>query len=101
MAGRRRRRSALTTDPMPLRGVLTEARGSPNTHEGDPMEPLGREGQSRDIVIFGAGGMGREVRQIIERINARGRGGRCVGFLVDEGFSVPSRVDGLPVAIGL
>jgi len=65
------------------------------------MEPLGREGQSRDIVIFGAGGMGREVRQIIERINARGRGGRCVGFLVDEGFSVPSRVDGLPVAIGL
>jgi len=54
-----------------------------------------------DIVIFGAGGMGREVRQIIERINVQEGRARCLGFLVDEGFSVPSRVDGLPVVVGL
>jgi len=65
------------------------------------MEPRGKDGQLRDIVIFGAGGMGREVRQMIERINVQERGGRCLGFLVDEGFSVPSRIDGLPVVIGL
>jgi sugar O-acyltransferase (sialic acid O-acetyltransferase NeuD family) len=45
--------------------------------------------------------MGREVRQIIERINVRGRRWRCLGFLVDENFTAPARVHGLSVLTGL
>jgi len=45
--------------------------------------------------------MGREARQIIERIIVHEGRGRCLGFLVDEGFSSPPCVDGLPVVMGL
>jgi len=55
----------------------------------------------KEIVIFGAGGMGREVRQIIERINLQQRVWRCLGFLVDERFRVPEPVHDLPVLSGL
>ena len=55
----------------------------------------------KEIVIFGAGGMGREVRQIIERINLQQRVWRCLGFLVDERFRVPEPVHDLPVLTGL
>ena len=55
----------------------------------------------KEIVIFGAGGMGREVRQIIERINLQQRVWRCLGFLVDERFRVPEPVHELPVLTGL
>jgi sugar O-acyltransferase (sialic acid O-acetyltransferase NeuD family) len=53
------------------------------------------------IAIFGAGGMGREVLQLIRDINAVQPAWSCAGFIVDSGFQGPATVAGLPVAGGI
>jgi sugar O-acyltransferase (sialic acid O-acetyltransferase NeuD family) len=50
------------------------------------------------IVIFGAGGHGRELLQLIEDINEQQPGSwSCLGFLVDAAFTGAQEVAGLPV----
>ena len=49
------------------------------------------------IAIFGAGGFGREVLQVIRDINSLQPTWSCVGFLVDPDFDHPAHVAGLPV----
>jgi sugar O-acyltransferase (sialic acid O-acetyltransferase NeuD family) len=53
------------------------------------------------IAIFGAGGMGREVLQVIRDINALRPTWSCAGFVVDSGFKGEATVAGLPVAGGI
>jgi sugar O-acyltransferase (sialic acid O-acetyltransferase NeuD family) len=56
---------------------------------------------TRPLVIFGAGGHGREVLQLVRDINAAGPqpAWDCLGFLVDGTFlaRAPATVGGLPV----
>lgn len=49
------------------------------------------------IAIFGAGGFGREVLQIIRDINAERQTWSCVGFIVDSGLEKQAAVAGLPI----
>jgi sugar O-acyltransferase (sialic acid O-acetyltransferase NeuD family) len=53
---------------------------------------------TQSIVIFGAGGHGRELLQLIEDINLQQPGTwSCLGFLVDTEFAGAHEVAGLPV----
>ena len=52
----------------------------------------------QDIIIYGCGGFGREVLQVLRAINAAQPSWNCVGFLVDAGFETKTTVHGLPVA---
>lgn len=52
-----------------------------------------------DLVIYGAGGLGRELLEIIEEINEERRQWRILGF-VDDGIKKGSRVCGYPVLGG-
>jgi sugar O-acyltransferase (sialic acid O-acetyltransferase NeuD family) len=56
-------------------------------HAGDP----GR------VVVFGAGGLGREIMQILRDIAAAGSPAECVAFAVDPGFAAGGPVHGIPV----
>jgi sugar O-acyltransferase (sialic acid O-acetyltransferase NeuD family) len=49
------------------------------------------------IAIFGAGGFGREVLQLIRDINESRPIWSCVGFIVDSGFESQSMISGLPI----
>jgi sugar O-acyltransferase (sialic acid O-acetyltransferase NeuD family) len=49
------------------------------------------------IYIYGCGGFGREVLQIILDLRGAGESIDCAGFLVDEGISAPATVQGVPV----
>jgi len=49
------------------------------------------------IYIYGCGGFGREVLQIILDLRDAGQPVDCAGFLVDEGVSAPESVHGIPV----
>lgn len=49
------------------------------------------------IVIFGAGGLGREVLQILREQQRVGMQVDCLGFLVDPQFSGPAEIHGVPV----
>lgn len=51
----------------------------------------------RDIAIYGCGGFGREVLQIIHALNAQVPQWTCLGFVVDPGIAHPDTVHGLPV----
>jgi sugar O-acyltransferase (sialic acid O-acetyltransferase NeuD family) len=51
----------------------------------------------KQVVIFGAGGFGREVLQLVRDIEAAGGEWSCAGFIVDQGLAAPSEVAGLPV----
>jgi sugar O-acyltransferase (sialic acid O-acetyltransferase NeuD family) len=51
----------------------------------------------QNIVIFGCGGFGREVLQIILDQNSERPRWHVKGFLVDPGFDAPSMVHGYPV----
>lgn len=56
------------------------------------------------IVIFGAGGFGREVLQVILDINESLNTAPPwlpVGFIVDEGYDADDTIHGLPVHVGL
>ena len=52
----------------------------------------------QDIVIYGAGGFGREVLQVLHAINAAAPTWACRGFLVDPGYITGAPMHGLPVA---
>lgn len=51
----------------------------------------------RDIVIFGCGGHGREVLQIVLDQNVEVTRWRMLGFLVSKGIDAPPTVKGYPV----
>lgn len=50
-----------------------------------------------EVVIFGCGGFGREVLQIVRDLSLVEAEWSCAGFLVDPGFDTPSVVHGKPV----
>lgn len=54
----------------------------------------------KDILIFGAGGQGREVLQLIRQINATGAQWKCLGW-IDDGIAKGAEIAGLPVLGGL
>lgn len=49
------------------------------------------------IAIFGAGGFGREVAQLVRDINAQQATWSCAGFVVDPAFCGETQAAGLPV----
>jgi acetyltransferase EpsM len=49
------------------------------------------------IVIFGAGGLGREVLQAVRDQQRTGMPVECAGFLVDPEFAAPATVNDVPV----
>jgi len=52
----------------------------------------------RRLVIFGAGGFGREVLQLVRDINEVSSRWKCEGFLVDSGYAISGgTVQGLPI----
>lgn len=53
-----------------------------------------------DLVIYGAGGLGREVAEIVRRINERHRFWNLLGF-IDDGAQAPALSGGLPLLGGL
>lgn len=50
----------------------------------------------KNIVIIGAGGFGREVQWLLERINEKEKQWNILGY-IDDGVTVGTIVDGLPV----
>lgn len=56
-----------------------------------PRQPPGR------VAIFGAGGLGREMLQVLRDIAASGQEAECVAFVVDPGLTAPETVRGVPV----
>ena len=53
------------------------------------------------VVIFGAGGLGREVLVLLRDMAAAGHQVDCIGFVVDQSFEAPESVHGVPVFKGL
>jgi sugar O-acyltransferase (sialic acid O-acetyltransferase NeuD family) len=49
------------------------------------------------IAIYGAGGLGREVLQVVRDMRAGGQAVDCVAFVVDESFAASDFVNGVPV----
>jgi sugar O-acyltransferase (sialic acid O-acetyltransferase NeuD family) len=49
------------------------------------------------IVIFGAGGLGREVLEVLRAQRHAGLAVECAGFLVDPDYAAPTEVQGVPV----
>lgn len=49
------------------------------------------------LIVFGAGGLGREVLQILRDIAADGLAAECVAFAVDPGYAGGPPVQGMPV----
>lgn len=47
--------------------------------------------------MFGAGGLGREMLQVLRDIAHAGRAAECVAFAVDPEFDCPEHVHGVPV----
>lgn len=56
--------------------------------------------ESFKIAIYGAGGQGREVLQLIRQINRKNRQWECIGWF-DDGYPKFSRVAGLPILGGI
>lgn len=54
----------------------------------------------KEIAIYGAGGQGREILQLIRQINANEELWRCIGWF-DDGVPVDTEVAGLPVLGGI
>lgn len=50
----------------------------------------------KDIVIIGAGGFGREVQWLIERINQKNKIWNLIGF-IDDGLDCGTNINGIPV----
>jgi sugar O-acyltransferase (sialic acid O-acetyltransferase NeuD family) len=55
----------------------------------------------RDLVIFGAGGHGRDILEAVRAINAVNVAWRCIGFVVDPGYPAPETLHDLPVLVGV
>jgi sugar O-acyltransferase (sialic acid O-acetyltransferase NeuD family) len=56
--------------------------------------------QIQKLAIFGAGGFGREVKMLIDQINAKERKFECIGFF-DDDPNLPFQINGLPFLGGL
>ena len=56
--------------------------------------PVGGPGR---VGVFGAGGLGRELLQILRDIAASGLHAECVAFAVDPGFAPGGAIHGVPV----
>ncbi len=56
--------------------------------------------QLQKLAIFGAGGFGREVKMLIDHINANERKFECLGFF-DDDTDLPKEINGLPFLGGL
>ena len=54
----------------------------------------------QDLVIIGAGGLGREVKWLVERINQRAETWNLIGF-IDDGIPQGTEVSGIPVIGGV
>lgn len=54
-----------------------------------------------NIVIFGAGGLGRETLLVLRDMRAAGADLTCVAFAIDEGFAGPESMHGVPLYRGL
>ena len=52
------------------------------------------------VVIFGAGGLGREVLSVFRVMAAMGQKVTCNGFVVDPEFATEGSVQGFPVHQG-
>jgi sugar O-acyltransferase (sialic acid O-acetyltransferase NeuD family) len=52
------------------------------------------------VIIFGAGGLGREVLAVFRALAATGQNVTCSGFVVDPEFAVETKVQDLPVYRG-
>lgn len=52
------------------------------------------------IAIYGAGGQGREVLQLLRQINAKKEAWECIGWF-DDGVAKDTRIAGLPVLGGM
>jgi sugar O-acyltransferase (sialic acid O-acetyltransferase NeuD family) len=55
----------------------------------------------RDLIIFGAGGHGRDILQAVRAINSVNSAWHCIGFAVDPGFPAPDKLHDLPVIVGI
>ena len=53
-----------------------------------------------EIVIFGAGGFGREVKSLIETINSENKNFNFIGFY-DDGFSTIEKIENYPILGGI
>jgi len=53
------------------------------------------------LAIFGCGGFGREVLQLVRDINEKKATWTCCGFIVDPDYATESSVQGLPVLGGI
>ncbi len=51
----------------------------------------------QSVVIFGAGGHGREVLQVLMDVASAGQAIGCVGFLVDDDIDAPEKIRRIPV----
>jgi len=49
------------------------------------------------IVIYGAGGLGREILQVVREMQACRKDVECAAFVVDEAFATADVVNGVPV----
>jgi sugar O-acyltransferase (sialic acid O-acetyltransferase NeuD family) len=75
--------------PLDSSRTLSSGRG------GEGSSAAGRARQ--DIVVYGAGGVAREVHQTIKTLAVGGAPVACAGFLVDAGYRRAATFDGLPV----
>lgn len=55
----------------------------------------------KNIIIYGCGGFGREVLQILHSINSERPTWNCLGFIVDPGYTDLTLLHGLPVVNSL
>jgi hypothetical protein len=51
----------------------------------------------KKLVIFGCGGFGREVLQLVRDINVSYLTWDCLGFIVDKDYVSEAAVQGLPI----
>jgi sugar O-acyltransferase (sialic acid O-acetyltransferase NeuD family) len=54
-----------------------------------------------NVVIFGAGGLGREVLVVLRDMRASGQDINCVAFVIDSATDAPKSVHGIPIHHGL
>ncbi len=64
------------------------------------MSPDEKSRPSGEIVVYGAGGFAREVKDVVDAMSAAGQSVRCVGFLDDDPRSRGTVLNDVPVLGG-